>query len=179
MSNYTTTTVPFLQDLLWKIVQFEWNNSMCIENSCSEYYLYGRDLFLLSCLFLKVLKVGEENKKEIDATIYQKVSNIGINHACNAYLKILKLLIICKEKMLLLFQNCIYRNITNLNCELQVNARGKEVLDTKWNTGLLPLAIHFNAYCSSYVLRRNNKKCKRNNSMVVFTKDLISQNSYR
>lgn len=37
-----------------------------------------------------ILKICEENKKEIDSTIYEKVSNIGIKHAAQEYLRILK-----------------------------------------------------------------------------------------
>lgn len=48
---------------------------------CLEMYVTQWDI---------ILKICEENKKDIDATIYQKVSNIGLKHAAQEYLSILK-----------------------------------------------------------------------------------------
>lgn len=48
---------------------------------CLEMYVTQWDL---------ILKICEGSKKEIDATIYQKVSNIGLKHAAQEYLSILK-----------------------------------------------------------------------------------------
>lgn len=48
---------------------------------CLEMYITQWDI---------LLKICEENKKEIETTIYQKVSNIGLKHAAKEYLDILK-----------------------------------------------------------------------------------------
>lgn len=49
--------------------------------NCLEMYVTQWDI---------ILKICEENKNEIDSTIYRKVSNIAIKHAAQDYLNILK-----------------------------------------------------------------------------------------
>lgn len=63
-----------------------WNSvSDCLERYTSQWDL--------------LLKICEENKKEIDSTIYNKVSNIGIKRSADLYLSILKPIAITLDRL--------------------------------------------------------------------------------